>query len=377
MEGPLMRPWIIVLSSTIFALLAVAALAEPELSGSARSELWPALLPRLPTLAVAAFGIYALCALLMTTGALVTETLLVRLRLGRSGMYRATANRDWQTALGSIGWQRLAPGLIVEPGRPAAENETALIRGRFDAAAARSEIGRLHYLWLARGHFFSALIVLTALVGLGLAQEHGSVPLALGTIPTVSAILILAGLILLAILGRIALDVSAEPLIETISQLPTEHIEATFLRRTLEAIEAAHAAAATFENAPKPVLQLSERLETVIEEGQRALLDAIRRLLAVTEELGATMRWSVEVLNGATNAQSREVTELEQVSGIHGLTELQGAVEALTAVLERLTTIPDLAPAPSGGEQSTRSTVREPYLARELQQLLQEIGADR
>jgi hypothetical protein len=371
MEGRLMRPWIIILSSGVLAILVVVALAEHQLAGSARSDLWSVLLPYLPTLAVAGFGIYALCAMLLTIGMLVAETLLVRHRLGETGRYRGAAGRDWRTALGSMGLWRLVPGLIVEPGQTGAENETVLLRNRFDTASARSEIGRLHYIWLARSHFFSAFIVLTALVGLGLAQQHGTVPLALGTIPTLSAVLILAGLTLLAILGRIALDVSAEPLIETISQLPTEHIEAAVLRRAVEVIEAAHSAAATLDTAPGPLSRLPEHVETMIEEGERALLDAVRHLLATTEELGTMMRSSVEAI-------STTLAKLPAIIGHdRGFADLQGAIETLTAVLERLTTLPDIGEEVSGGEHGVHSAMREPQLARQLQQLLQEIGTAR
>jgi len=369
-----MRPWVIVLTSAIFAILVVIAFAEHELAGAARSDLWSVLLPHFPTLAVAGFGIYALCAMLLTIGTLVGETLLVRHRLGESGRYRGGAGRDWRPAFGSMGFQRLVPGLVSESGQTSAENETVLLRVRFDAGSARSEIGRLHYLWLARTHFFSAFIALTALVGLGLAQERGTVPLALGTIPTLSAILILAGLTLLAILGRIALDVSAEPLVETISQLPIEPIEAAVLRRAVEVIEAAHATAATVGSAPRPLSRLPERVETIIEEGERALLDAVRHLLATTEELGTMMRSSVEAIN-TTLAQLPTI--VAQDRGVAGLPQLQVAIETLTAVLERLTTLPDIAEEVPTAEHGIPAGKGEPQLARQLQQLLEEIGATR
>jgi hypothetical protein len=374
MEGRLMRPWVIVLSSAVFAMIVIVAFVERELAGAARPDFWSVLLPHFPTLAVAGFGIYALCAMLLTIGTLVGETLLVRHRLGESGPYRGAVGRDWRMAFGSMGFQRLLPGLVDESRQTGAENETVRLRVPFDAGWARSEIGRLHYLWLARTHFFSAFIALTALVGLGLAQERGTVPLALGTIPTLSAILILAGLTLLAILGRIALDVSAEPLIETISQLPIEPIEAAVLRRAVEVIEAAHAAAATAESAPRPLSRLPERVETIIEEGERALLDAVRHLLATTEELGTMMRSSVEAIN-TTLAQLPTI--VAQDRGVAGLAELQLAIETLTAVLERVTTMPDIGEEVSTAAHGVPSGKGEPQLARQLQQLLQDIGANR
>ena len=61
-------------------------------------------------------------------------------------------------------------------GRRTGASEKILLQGWFCAAAARAELARLHYIWLARGRFFfSALIVISALVGLGLAQDHGAV----------------------------------------------------------------------------------------------------------------------------------------------------------------------------------------------------------
>src|SRR5262249_54060719 len=153
-----------------------------------------------------------------------------------------------------------------------------LLQGQFSAADARGEVARLYYMWLARSHFLSALIVITALVGLGLAQDHGSVPSPIGAIPTIPAILMLVGLMFLAFLGRIALDVSAEPLIETISQLAATPLEVALLRRIVEVLEAACTTAAVNVRAPAPASQLPERLEGVIEEGRRGLIDATKRL---------------------------------------------------------------------------------------------------
>jgi multisubunit Na+/H+ antiporter MnhG subunit len=370
-----MRPWIIVLTSAISAIFAAAALVEPELSNSTSSDLWVVVRPHIPMLAVAAFGIYALCAMLLTTGALVAETLFVRHRFGRSSAHRIRTRRDWPAALGSTGLHRLASGLITEPTQSEGEDSTILLTAGFHLGPARGEIGRLHYLWLARSHFFSAVIVLTALAGLGLAQDHRSVPSALGTIPTVSAILILAGLILLAILGRIALDVSAEPLIEAISQMPTEPLEVMLLRRAVELTEVTRASEETYDGTPKPTLQLTERLEAAIKEGHRPLLDSIRHLVAITDTLGATLRSSIDALNSTISTSItplQSITERDRIAP--GLTELQGAVEALTAMLERLTTTSAIAEEPSRSGDVARNGPRGPQLARELRQLLQEIG---
>jgi hypothetical protein len=368
-----MRPWIIVLTSAICAIFVAAALIEPELSNSTSSDLWLVVRPHIPMLAVAAFGIYALCAMLLTTGALVAETLFVRHRFGRSGVHRMRTRRDWPAALGSTGLRRLASGLIAEPTQPAEEDSTILLTTH--PGSARGEIGRLHYLWLARSHFFSAVIVLTALAGLGLAQDHGSVPSALGSIPTISAILILAGLILLAILGRIALDVSAEPLIEAIYQIPAEPLEAMLLRRAVELTEVTRESQVTYDSSPRPMLQLPERLEAAIKEGHRALLDSVSHLVAMTDTLETTLRSSIDALNSTISTSIttlQSITEHDRV--VPELTELQRAVEALTAVLERLTTASAIAEEPSRSGDVTRNGPGGPQLARELRQLLHEIG---
>jgi hypothetical protein len=68
------------------------------------------------------------------------------------------------------------------------------------------------------------------------------------------------------------------------------------------------------------------------------------------------------------------VTADSDNANTYKFTELQGAVEDLTAVLKRLTTIPGTAEeAPLGADLPGRSRVQEPRLARELRRLLQEI----
>jgi hypothetical protein len=374
-----MRPWMIVLSSAIGAIVVTTALVGPDLLKASHSDFGSILSQRLSVLAVAALAVYALFTMLLTTGTLVADALFLRHRLGRTGPHRTSAQRDRMAAVGSTRLQRLVPGLIAEPARRAGASETSLLQSRFEPAAARGEIARLHYIWLARTHFFSALIVLSALIGLGLAQDHGAVPLMLGAIPTIATSLILVGLILLAILGRIAIDVSIEPLIETISQQAVEHVEVGLLRRAVEVLEAACTAAATSASPRPSTLQLPERLDVVIEEGQRALLGAVGHLSATTDALGATVLSSVDALKAVIGTMAAELLPLaDRGNGASGFSELQGAIEALTAVLERLTTLPENVEEPSlGGDHAARPKVQEPRLARELRNLLQEIEAAR
>ena len=375
MRRMLMRPWMIVLSSAIGAIVVAGAMVGPELLEAPRSDFGSILLPHLSMLAVAALAVYALCAMLLASGTLIGDALSVRRRLGRIGRYPRPAQSDWTTAFGSTELHRLLPSPVADPARRAGADETILLQQPFSAVAARAEIARLHYLWLARTHFFSALIVLAALVGLRLVQDHRSVPFLLAEIPAISAILMLVGLILLAILSRIAIDVATEPLIETISQLAAEHLEIGLLRRLVEVIEAVCTVTAVNVGAPASTLQLPGRLEAVIEEGQRGLLDAARHLSVTTDALGAKIGSSVDALVAAINmAAVQHPPTADREIEAFGFSELRSAVEALTAVIERLTTVPDTSLG-AGGAASRK--VQEPHLAHELRELLQEIETAR
>jgi hypothetical protein len=370
-----MRPWMIVLLSAACAMFIAAALAGPEVLAAARTGSPTALLPGLSMLAVAALAVYALCAMILATGSLLAEILVARHRLGRADGYRNVPARDWIEALGTNGLHRLISRPVTEPVQGA--DETNQCTGRFDPGMARREISRLHYIRLARTHFFSALIVLSALVGLGIAQDHEAARLAAGTIPTTPATLILIGLILLAILSRTAVDVAVEPLIEAISELPAETVEIRLLRRTVEILESA--AAAVSSRGPLAFLPAPDRLDAVIEENHRTLLDAVRHLSASTDALGSTMRSSVNALGEVMSSALAQLlaTADSGNADTYRFRELQGAVEDLTTVLRRLT-MPDIAEEPPiGAHLPARSPVHEPRLAHELRRLLQEIETAR
>jgi hypothetical protein len=377
-----MRPWMIVLSSAIGAIVVGAALGVPEVLNAPRPEIGPMLLPHLPALAVAALATYALCAMLLTTATLLAGTLRVRHHLARTGSDRAPTQRDWVADFGANGFQQLAPRLAPGLAQPARADGRVVLQARFNPNEARGEIARLYYISLARTHFFSALIVLTGAIGLGLAQDHNSLPFLSGAIPTTSAILILAGLVLLAILGRIAIDVTAEPLLETIAQLPAERVEVGLLRHAVELLEMACNSAPAFrdDRAPSAPPQLPERLVAVIEQGHHALLDAVGRLTANTQALGATVRSSVETLETTLRARAaqRQPIDESKVANTAALPELQAAVEELTALLQRLSALPEDTEGPSlAADPVSRRKMPAPRLARELQKLLQEIEAAR
>jgi hypothetical protein len=242
-------------------------------------------------------------------------------------------------------------------------------------------MARLYYIAAARSHFLSALIVLAGLAALGVASDRASLPLQPAAIPTASAMMTIAGLILLGILGRIAVDVTAEPLIDAICQLATERVEVGLLGRAVELLELACRRPLTVQAPPAPPAQIPERLVASIKQGHDAVLDAINRFSANAEALEAAIRRSVEALEAAVHsaaAQQRPIDD-NKFADVTGFPELQSAVEELTAVLQRLSSAPESGEdaAPAADRAARPRTAPAPRLARELRQLLQEIEAAR
>ncbi len=377
-----MRPWMIVLSSAAVAIVAAAAIARPELSLTQRSAIVPSLMPLLPKLAVTALAAYALCAILLTAGSLVGSSLRLRRHLARTPAHHGPAGSDWTAAFEASALRRLAPALAFAPPRPPRADGTVVVQGRFRPEEARRETARLCYIWAARTHFFSALIVLAAAVGLGVAQQYGPLPVSIGPIPTVPAASIVIGLMLLAVLTRLAVDVTVEPLIEMVARLPAEPVEVALLRRAIELLEAGRVPAAARDAvAPVAAMQIPDRLVGVFEEGHRALVDAVERLSATTAVLAATARSSIEGLETAVRDSELRGQPAAETSIIDsaGLSRLQDVVAALTAALERVPAWPTAGDSVAGdsaagiGPGPSRREA-EPDLARELKTLLQEIG---
>jgi hypothetical protein len=369
-----MRPWIIVLSSTLLALAAAAVVTRPELTALPHSAILPSLAPLLPTAAVTALAVYALCALLLTSGDLVADGLRVRGHLVRNPPHHGPARPDWTAAFAASGFRRLVPPPAAVQPRPAVANGTVVLQGPFQPHQARREVARLYYIGAARAHFFSALLVLAAGVVLGAAQPYGMRFLP-GPIPTVAAALAVAGLVLLALLARVAVDVAAEPLIEMISRLPAETAEAGLLRRTAELL-ATTAAVKSPRDAAAPeevttVQQIPDRLGAVLEQGHRALCEAIERLSITTDGLAETTRSSIEALEAAFRASELREQALVHSGDTVAMTDLRDALAALTAVLQRVLEAP--VPAEADGARGLTPRSREPDLALELRKLLQEI----
>jgi hypothetical protein len=376
-----MPTWIIVLSSAIGAIVLATALAVAEVANAPRSDIVTILMPHLPVLAVGALGVYGLGALMLTTTNLVASMIWMRHHLGRAALGRTPVWQGWIAALGTNGFRRLATRSAQA--RPESADDSVVLPTPFTADEARREIARRNYICLARSHFLSVLIVLVGIVGLGLAQNHGALPFQTGVIPTLSAILIVAGLLLLAALGRIAIDVTAEPLLETIAQLTAEPEEIGLLRRVVSLLEAGRDRSVADDTIGELPARFPERLVAAFEEGHLPLLNAVSRLSEITQALESAMRTSVEAFETAMRsaaAQQRPVDD-DKTVGAMSFPELQGAVEELTAVLRRLSAVPEnmeeATPLASYAAVPARRNAPARGLARELRGLLQEIDAAR
>jgi hypothetical protein len=373
-----MRPWMIVLSSAAVAIAAAAAMASPALLLSTRAGIVPAVTPLIPTLVVTMLAVYALCAILLTTGNLIVLSLNLRRHLTRTPPYQGPARPDWTAAFAAGGLGRLALLPAHPQPRPARPDGTVVLQSRFRPGEARKEVSRLCYIWAARTHFFSASIALAALVALGLAQQRGPLPVVPGLIPTIPAGLILIGLILLAVLARLAIDVTIDPLIETIAGLPAEPVDVALLRRAVELLESAQSPRPErARNDAASMLQIPDRLVGAVEEGHRALSAAIERLSATTDGLAAITRSSIEALESAFRAAEPHQPPAAEptVADAAELSQLRQAVVALTAALERVPTGPvGGAGAVPGRDLVARHRDTQPDLADQLKQLLQEVG---
>jgi hypothetical protein len=374
-----MKPWIIILSSAVVAVAVAAAMTRPELSLATHSGVVKTLMPLLPTLAVTALAVYALCAILLAAGTLVGSFIGLRQHLFRTPPQHGSARPDWIEAFEAYGLPWLAPTAAFPQPQSARADGKVAVQSRFRPEEARREASRSYYIWGARTHFFSAIIVLAAIVALGVAQQHGALPVPAGPIPTIAAALILAGLILIAALARLAVDVAVEPLIDLVSRLPTERVEIALLRRAVEMLDTARAVKPIqADGSPAALSQIPDRLVGVFEEGRRALFDTIERLSATTDGFAVTTRSAIEGLEAAirdSEAHWRPTAETPLFDTAE-LSRLQEAVAALTAVLVRMPRWPASDDNLAGNGDNPAPTRREPEpdLAQELKKLLQEIG---
>jgi hypothetical protein len=357
-----MRPWITAVTSAGIAILAGAALIRPELVLTSHSGLLASLPPVLPTFAVAVLAVFGLCAIWLSAASVIALTVSQRRRVERLSIEPAAADAD-----------TLSGGLCRRLSMPASTPGRAGALHRMAPSEMRREVIHLYYLAAARGQFFSALIVLAALVVVGVAQQQGALRVVFGPIPTVAAALALAGLVLLAFLARIAVDVSAEPLIDAIDWFPVEPSGAELVHRAVARIEAA---AAVLPSQPLPAPpaaapDVSDRLVAAVETSQQALGAASERLVATSDRFAAATTAAIDTFAETLRAQPPRGAGEDSAATVAAIGQLRDAVVRLTSLLQQ----PRAASAGTDTAAAPGGPAREPLpdLAEELRKLLQEI----
>jgi hypothetical protein len=327
-----MRPWKIVLSSTIAAICAAAAMLRPGLTG-APDGITSFLLPRLPALVLTLIAVYALVAIVSTAGGLIAAALDLGRHLGRTNASsQAAAALDWIAAFDETPLHTLVPRPVGALPKSARHGTTILLDTRFDPREARAEAAHLYYLWLARTHSLGALVGLGAIVALGFAQGQGEAAFLAGGIPTGPAALVLVGLLLLGLLGRFAIDVTIAPIVDAVSRLPWEQVDAGRLRYAVDLLETARIDAVTSGRSVAGIpSELPERLTLALEDGGRALAAAGERLSIAAEKLGAVARSAI----GEVAAWGEIIGAAPDRGGAAPIAALQAAIEGLTAQLDR------------------------------------------
>jgi hypothetical protein len=331
-----MRPWKIVLSAAVAAICAAAAILRPDLSAVSSDSVVPLLLPRLPVLALASIAVYALAAVVASAGGLIAAAVDLRRCLDRGdAVGQAAATLDWIAAFDATALRGLVPRPVGALPKSAGRSTTILLSNRFDPQAARTEAAHVFYIWLARTHALGALAALAALGALGFAQQQGGAPFLPGKIPTGSAMLVLAGLLLLVLLARLAIDVTVDPLIEAMSRLPWEQVDAGRLRYAVELLETARIDAVTSGRSLAGIPnEVPERLAVAFEDGNRALAAVGERLSTAAEVLDAATRSSRDALDRILR-ETRSIARHGGDGSGAGTAALQAAIETLTAELRK------------------------------------------
>jgi hypothetical protein len=294
-----MRPWKIVLAGTVAAFLAAGVMLWLGLSGAGPDRAATPLLSRLPVVALILIAVYALVAIVSTLGGLVGAALDLRRALGRiKGITQAAAAVEWVAAFDDTALRPLAPRVMLS--NMAGRRTTILSNTPFDPGKARAEAAHLYYIWLARTQSLGALVGLGAIATLGSAQAHGAVAFLPGPVPAGPAAVVLVGLGLLILLGRCAIDVTTDPLIDAMSRLPWEQADVGQLRLVAELLEPVRldggASDRGIATAPHEIL---ERLTLAFEDGSRALAETHGRLSAAADAIGTTTGSAMDVLAAA------------------------------------------------------------------------------
>lgn len=361
-----MQPWIIALSGIIVAALAAGGSALPWLEVTPHSALAASAMAHVPTLLIVALAAYALATLLLTTTTWVSELWRLRAHLARLADMPKPTPRDITAICAATRLRRLATWLYLEPGEPMPPRAGGVLETAAMPEALRGEISWLHHTWLARTQFYSALALLVALVTFGAAEHYQPFVSLPSAVPTIWAALALIGLFLLALLARLTLDATIEPVVEELWRLCAG-------RRAAKLAEPAHKLTGPLETALAAALkELAQRLVAAVDSRRDAALGAAAKLAAATETAGAALRSSVEALNASLGAAiDRLPAPLAEPTA--GLAELQAAIERLITALARLAQLAEISAEEAA--RNPRHPVADENMARELARLLREMDA--
>jgi hypothetical protein len=332
-----MRPWKIVSAGAVVAIAIAAAMLWPLLSAVPPDRIVPLLLSGLPALLPSLIGVYALVVIVATVGGLIAAVLGLRRDLGGDGgAGQSAAALDWVAAFDATALRALVPRPVGALPQSARHGATILLATRFERHAARTEAAHLYYFWLARTHALGALVALAAIAALGFVQAQGWAPFVPMPIATGTVIAVLGGLLLLAVIGRFALDVMIEPLLEAMSRLPWEPVDVGWLRYAVDLLETTRIDAVSAGRSVAGIpSEVPDRLAAALADGNRTLSLAGERLVAAADAIAAAARSS-------SGALDRVLRRLESIAagaaegGSAGTAALHRAVEALTAELRRV-----------------------------------------
>jgi hypothetical protein len=327
-----MRTRMIVMAALCAALVFDAAWIWRGLAAAPDGAAGATVLHHGPVLALAGLALYALVALLLVAATIVLDIARVRSRLAG---FASPNLRDWRAAFAATGLSPLANRILdLAPVETERARTRIVLQSRFDPAHARREIGRLYSAFLVRAQFVTVLaVVLVFAVGGFIRNDMRLAIIPAGTpaAPALAAVVVLA---LLGVLGWIVVEAAAEPLIETIANLPFERFDVELLRRLAGLAEGGDAArmAGSGVALSSAIGKLLERLVYALDEGRSSLVDAIAALSAQAEALTSAMQTAAQ--RGA-----------ERGDGGVDMAELRATMSQLTALLDGLSGASGQAPA--------------------------------
>jgi hypothetical protein len=358
-----MRTRIIVLAALLAALVLDAGWVWAGLAAAPGTDVWTAVLRRLPTLVLAGLVLYALVALVLVAGAIAVDAVRVRHRLDRLALPNPW---DWTEAFSGTSLNPLAVRLLdLAPIDTERSRARIVLQSRFDAAHARREIGQLYSGSLVRAHFVTALALLLIFAGVACVY-NGTIAIVPAGGPVAPALAAVATLALLGVLGRIVVAAAAEPLIETIANLPFERLDIELLRRLAGLAEGGEAAriASSGQVLSSAIGKLLERLVYALDEGRNALVEAIANLSREAETLSAAMRATAERGAERSEPPADDLSDLRAT-----LTQLAATLEGLVGTGAQLPAGPAGEAAAQQGKAPALGATRS-EISREVRDLL-------